>query len=305
MSEPQAAPRRRSMVTPLLVAVLIAGGWLAWTGRDPSGAVVETPAGSSFVRASVVGIGSDPGLVVVIGDFGTGSTAEYDVAAAIRRRSRQVSIDALVTTGDNLYVDDVDAAWTRPYGWLEDSGIATLATWGNHDIESTDRARLVASVFGESRYSTSRWYDVTFVFLDANRPDDLEQLDWIEQTLESLSDGQVIVVFHQAAVSCSLHGSTPGVAERWMPIFERTGVDLVLQGHDHNYQHHRRNGVDYVVSGGGGYELYAVTPCPDGSQPVAAAEEHHYLEVEQSPDGLTVSAVGADGTLLDSFEVLP
>ncbi len=247
----------------------------------------------------------EPGMVAVIGDYGRITAEQYEVAAAIRAFTRLVTLDALVTTGDNLYSDDVEQAWTLPYGWLDQAGIPVLAAWGNHDIETPERTRIVASLFGDERYSTTTWYDLTFVFLDANRPDDAEQLEWMEATFAELSGETVVAVFHQTAVSCSKHGSLPELAG-WLPIFERFDVDLVLQGHDHNYQHHVRNGIDYVVTGGGGAPLYPVSDCPDGSQPAAAAEEHHFLTLKQEPDGsISVEALRPDFSVIDSFRVVP
>ena len=34
-----------------------------------------------------------------------------------------------------------------------------------------------------------------------------------------------------------------------IPILEKYGVDLVLCGHDHNYQRHVKNGIQYIVTG--------------------------------------------------------
>ena len=39
------------------------------------------------------------------------------------------------------------------------------------------------------------------------------------------------------------------------PILDRHDVQLVLAGHDHNYQRHEKNGVVYIVTGGGGAPL--------------------------------------------------
>ena len=59
--------------------------------------------------------------------------------------------------------------------------------------------------------------------------------------------------------------------ERWVPLFERYGVQLVLSGHDHNYQRFvARNGVAYVVHGGGAASLYPLSRCPAAYPPGCA-----------------------------------
>jgi len=74
-----------------------------------------------------------------------------------------------------------------------------------------------------------------------------------------------VAVFHQPAYSCGTHGSSPEVQREWVRLFQRSGVDLVLNGHDHDYQRFAPiGGVTYVVTGGGA-ELYEVGDCPAGT----------------------------------------
>ncbi len=114
----------------------------------------------------------------------------------------------------------------------------------------------------------------------------------------------VIAVFHQPAVSCSRHGATADVVEAWVDRFESAGVDLVLQGHDHNYQHFVVGSVYYVVSGGGGRDLYEVTECPGGLTSIVQVAEHHFLMIERRGDVVAVAALRANATLLDRFEIV-
>ena len=48
----------------------------------------------------------------------------------------------------------------------------------------------------------------------------------------------IVVQMHQDALSSSQHGngSDKGIREAWLPLFDRYGVDLVLCGHDHDYE---------------------------------------------------------------------
>ena len=39
--------------------------------------------------------------------------------------------------------------------------------------------------------------------------------------------------------------------EALLPLFARAGVRVVLNGHEHNFQHSRHNGIDYFVTGAG------------------------------------------------------
>ena len=69
-----------------------------------------------------------------------------------------------------------------------------------------------------------------------------EQTRWLEKTLRHAEDDDdidwIIVQMHQDALSSSKtgNGSDKGIREAWLPLFDRYGVDLVLCGHDHDYE---------------------------------------------------------------------
>jgi hypothetical protein len=69
-----------------------------------------------------------------------------------------------------------------------------------------------------------------------------EQTRWPEMTLSEASKDEsidwIIVQMHQDALSSSRNGngSDKGIRDAWLPLFDRYGVDLVLCGHDHDYE---------------------------------------------------------------------
>jgi len=69
-----------------------------------------------------------------------------------------------------------------------------------------------------------------------------EQTRWLEHTLaearKDTSIDWIVVQMHQDALSSSQNGngSDKGIRETWLPLFDRYGVDLVLCGHDHDYE---------------------------------------------------------------------
>ena len=68
------------------------------------------------------------------------------------------------------------------------------------------------------------------------------QTRWLESTLAAASRDVgidwIVVQMHQDALSSSKNGngSDKGIRETWLPLFDRYGVDLVLCGHDHDYE---------------------------------------------------------------------
>jgi 3',5'-cyclic AMP phosphodiesterase CpdA len=72
-----------------------------------------------------------------------------------------------------------------------------------------------------------------------------------------------VAFFHHPPWSSGEHGSQLAVRREFGPLFERYGVDLVLTGHDHNYERSKpmrgsevasapTQGVSYLVVGSGG-----------------------------------------------------
>lgn len=249
-------------------------------------------------------IAEDTWSVVVVGDFGDGSAAELEVAAAMqawvvgRPESR-----ALVTTGDNFYTSDVAAAWEVPYGWVEDVGLPVWPVPGNHDIERPGQWQASVTAFGGfPRWRVRDVGNVTFVLLDSNQLRSAEQQAWLEDTVATLGGRPWVAVFHHPWWSCSTHGSEAAVDEMWGRLLQ--GAVLVLNGHDHNYQRFAAERGWSVVTGGGGHRLYPITACPGGTTPpVAAVAAHHFVAISGNAGGLLVEVIGADGAHIDTFRV--
>ncbi len=68
------------------------------------------------------------------------------------------------------------------------------------------------------------------------------QTRWLRETLVAATKDPgidwIIVQMHQDALSSSHNGngSDKGLREAWLPLFDEFGVDLVLCGHDHDYE---------------------------------------------------------------------
>lgn len=68
------------------------------------------------------------------------------------------------------------------------------------------------------------------------------QTRWLEATLRATARDEridwIIAQMHQDALSSTKNGngSDKGIREHWLPLFDQYGVDLVLCGHDHDYE---------------------------------------------------------------------
>jgi hypothetical protein len=188
---------------------------------------------------------------------------------------------------------------------------------GNHDRQgrgrTADTYRAYFSV-PENGNDTERYYAFTygssrFLVLDSNAYSFAltDQTAWIERELvaarQDTSLRHIFVVMHHPPFSVSLHGGQADLRERWTPLFERYNVSAVFSGHDHVYSRAENNDIHYFITGGGGAPLYPRRP---RSHPidVAAVKKFervlHYLRVTVTGSRLEVTAVRADGTIIET-----
>jgi 3',5'-cyclic AMP phosphodiesterase CpdA len=154
-------------------------------------------------------------------------------------------------------------------------------------------------------YYVRRVNDVEVVVLDSTAVA-TAQTRWLERTLARRSGFRRIVVLHHPPFTCGGYLGSAAVRRRWVPLFERYGVKLVLSGHDHNYQRFAPvRGVTYVVHGGGGASrLYKLRPCPTSyPRRTGARVGSGFLHVSVEADGFIVRAVDLAGKTIDRFRV--
>jgi hypothetical protein len=87
-----------------------------------------------------------------------------------------------------------------------------------------------------------------------------------------------------------------------VPMLEKYHVSAGFFGHDHNYQHYLKNGIHYVITGGGGAPLYDVDTPPAGITKKVASIEN-FVTVSVNKDIAHVKAIAIDGKTLDEFDV--
>jgi 3',5'-cyclic AMP phosphodiesterase CpdA len=247
---------------------------------------------------------------LAIGDFGTGKPAQQEVADAMCAHLEREPFDFMVSTGDNVYPDgepsDFERKFFEPYECLTDQGVRWHSTLGNHDIATAEgRPQIEEPAFGmAASYYTWRLGPIAFVMLDSNELDSPgdEQIAWMEDQLRDARDAPwTVVVFHEPVYSAGKHGSTPRFDTLLADRFEELGVDIVLNGHDHVYASAFKDGIPYVVTGGGGAP---VDRCQATLPPEVETciPELHFLEVEASESSLTTTAITPDGRTLDHVE---
>ena len=246
--------------------------------------------------------------IVAIGDFGVGGDRARRPGAGVERFLGPRPAVALVTLGDNDYTERPVAFrrnWRAAFGWAADDGLLVAGTLGNHDVR-VDGGRYEFGPLGmPGRYYQRRVGDVSLFLLDSNNLGPA-QLRWLDGALRRTDAVWKVVAFHHPPFSCGGYLGDQRVRRALVPLFERRDVDLVLSGHDHNYQRFRRAGVTYVVHGGGGARLYRLRSCPRWFPPrFAARTVRGWVYLRAAPGSLRVRAIGRWGGVQDDLVLYP
>jgi 3',5'-cyclic AMP phosphodiesterase CpdA len=240
----------------------------------------------------------------VLGDFGNGSRAQYDLADQMMKVHDRFKYEIVVTVGDNLYgserPQDFQKKFEIPYKPLLDAGVKFYASLGNHDARE-QRYYKPFNMNGKLYYTLDPRPDVRFFFLESTYPTP-EQFQWLEDELKASSSNWKIVVFHHPLYSSSKrHGSDFGLREVLEPLFIKYNVSVVLNGHDHVYERvEPQKGIQYFVVGSGG-ELRPGNI--DGKSGITADEfdtDLAFMAAEIIGDEMYFNAISRAGETIDS-----
>ncbi|HUQ77438.1 MAG TPA: metallophosphoesterase [Patescibacteria group bacterium] len=232
-----------------------------------------SPSGSTRVAPS----GASGDMTVVL--TGAGDIADCSLAGSNQTADLLLAQTGTVfTAGDNAYgngsAKDYSACYAPTWGRLLDRTI--LPAPGNHDWNTADAAGYRA-YFGSTGAGPAgaTWYsrDVGawhVVVLDSSCAKvggcDAASLQgrWLAADLAASNARCTLAIWHHPRFSSGEHGNDPSVAPFW-DILEAAGADLIVNGHDHDYERFapqsaagevlRPGGIRQIVVGTGGAEL--------------------------------------------------
>jgi hypothetical protein len=240
---------------------------------------------------------------LAFGDSGGGNGDQR----ALFQHMKDVPFELMIHTGDLAYdngtIGELEDTVFEIYGELF-RHIPFYPAPGNHDHE-TEHAAPFRAVFalpgdgGEQWYSFD-WGRIHFAALDTEA-DYATQAAWLDQDLARTALPWKIVYLHKPPYSSGDHGSDLALRAALAPVLERRGVQLVLAGHDHDYERTiPQHGVAYVVTGGGGR---GTRPVSRSGFTAFSEDVIHYVHVEVTVDALVLHAIDATGQEFDSMVV--
>lgn len=175
--------------------------------------------------------------IAAVGDFDCTSKTIENMDNII-----QLDPELVIALGDLSYRDTADC-WFDIVDPVDEKMKIVI---GNHEVESSSKLNQYMNHFNlTEQYYSFNYQNVHFVMLSDYLPYEIgsEQYDFVNSDLQNAAaDPEVdwIIVSHHNHAYASEEDSVGGFATSWIetyhPLFRDNGVDLVLQGHQHNYQ---------------------------------------------------------------------
>ena len=238
----------------------------------------------------------------VIGDNGTGEKAEYEVGQQMELFRQKTGFDFVLMLGDNIYGGEGTGAMKKkfedPYKPLLDAGVKFYASLGNHD--NPNERFYKPFNMNEKRYYSFRKGKAEFLALDSNYMDP-QQLDWLSKELQGSDSPWKLCFFHHPLYSDGkFHGPDLDLRARLEPVFDASGVNVVLSGHEHLYERVvPKNGISYFVLGNSGeLRLHGLKQSPDVAK--GFDTDRSFMVVEIAGDQFFFQAVSRTGQTIDS-----
>ncbi len=256
-------------------------------------------------------VGAEPFEFIVYGDTRTRHDMHRRVVAAVLKSGVP---DFILHTGD-LVADGSDSGQWPVFFDIERELLRKTVFFpslGNH--ERNNRQFYDFFQIGTPYYSFN-WGKSHFIVLNSdigNVAADsaakeafwTQQKNWLENDLQKSQAAEFrFVIAHHPPVTAVARrqGDNPEMTAL-LPLFEKYRLTAGFFGHDHNYQHYLKNGIHYIVTGGGGAPLYDVDkPAAEITQKVVSTE--HFVKIRIEGGVVKVAAIGLDGGTLDEFEM--
>jgi hypothetical protein len=232
-----------------------------------------------------------------------------DLTASVLDR---IDPDVVFTTGDNAYPDGTLSNFRERYHptWGRHKS-STRPSPGNHD-HHTEGAAGYRAYFGPQAPGSYYSYDLGgwhLVSLDSELPVEpgSAQYEWLRRDLAASSAACTLAYWHKPRYTSGRYRDFTFTAPLWRLLYAAR-AELVLNGHDHNYQRYPRldpdgnpdpaRGLREFVVGTGGAGLYPLRQ--DARRESAYDDGHGVLQLTLRPNGYDWRFIPVSGTYSDS-----
>ncbi len=282
-------------LVPLLLSALAIGCKIPVQITPPT---ADAPAAAVALSGASVMIGV--GDIAACGSNGAELTAK--VVDSVLKADSVAKVDDMVfTLGDNAYPSGSASDFARCFAptWGDSSKRIMKKihpTPGNHEHNTSGAApyyQYFGSAAGSSKkgyysYDIGAWHAIVInselivnpAFNDADRK---AQEDWLRSELKGVQKKCTLAYWHHPRFSSGWHGDDASLQTIWQELYDG-GVDLILNGHDHEYERFlpqnpfavkdTLKGMVEIVAGTGGGDLRGFRGKPDPN--MAAQIQGHF-----------------------------
>jgi len=248
------------------------------------------------------------------GDSGFGTANQYRVAQQLRL----FNPDFVIIAGDIVYPNGAESLFDEFFFQPYQDLIIDRVFWtaiGNHDLELKGGEAYLKFFENPAnneeqseRYYSFEYGNAFFVSLDSNNITSAQE-QFLETELAASQHTWRFVFFHHPAYSnAKRRQSRLSLRDRIGPIVEKYDVDIVFNGHDHNYERTSSlqdyvqdgHGTIYIVSGGGGRSLNS-----NGTSEFTehSASVFHFLGIQIDENQLDLQAIDEKGRVFDELHL--
>ena len=296
------------MPCPVKILPLLACFLLASCGAEPPG-----PCGGDLSSRS--------DRFILVGDTQRTSLLEFwreqndSERRAVAQRISEEAPAFLLILGDLVFQGDDAKHWQRfdeLMAPIREKNLPCYAILGNHEYRgaNADAMESFSSRFPHLR--GRKWYSLRFrsvviLALDSNFGDlgskeGAEQTKWYRAELESLEKDPavkhvVVCCHHPPFTNSTVVSDDLKVQELFLePLWASRKARLLVSGHAHAYERFRRNGKEFIVSGGGGGPRHPLETDPARRRHAdqykgGALREFHFLRFTVDGGGLHMEMV--------------
>ena len=271
--------------------------------------------------------------MAAVGDWGCTSNTDKTV-----KKISSEKPNIVLALGDYSYEPSADC-WLKAVKPIDD---ITKITIGNHEDSPNEDLDAYMSNFGMNKqfYSFTK-NNVHFVVMATEIPykSGSDQYKFVVNDLSKASTDKnvdwIVVFMHRimytSPTSCSSCGALSDLRETYHPLFDKYGVDFVLQGHAHDYQrsyplqYNQKDAEDpivtdknsgkyndpkgeiYAIVGTGGEDFHALK---SKSSFIASQNDARFghLNLDTSKSATTKilygQFIGNDGKIMDEFQIM-
>lgn len=246
-----------------------------------------------------INIVTTPGSNYYIGAAGDWGSARND--------NWEKTVDLMINNRINLALGLGDYSYGtveefRPVvDTLKTAGIQFKGVQGNHDSSS------YAKLFGQPSMLFAFNAGTSRIILLNTEESYLTNTQFLENELKNTRQPWKIVAMHYPLyTSPSNHPEEKELAARLQPLFDKYGVDLVIYGHNHNYERIKLPDKTtlFVQAGTGGESHYDIKGSRSGGG-VEFQDDNDYGFVKLTINSNTLSGqfISQGGKILDSFRL--